>query len=149
LHNVYGPFGTWFGGREKAPAAMCRKVAMVQLNKSNHVDIWGDGEQMRSFMHINDCVYGIKKIMNSDIKEPINLGSSEVISINNLVNIIEKIAGFKVCRKYNINEPIGVMSRGSDNTKIKNLINWEPKISIEKGLRDTYAWIYQQCKKQY
>jgi nucleoside-diphosphate-sugar epimerase len=149
LHNVYGPHGTWFGGREKAPAAISRKIAMVNINKNDSIEIWGNGEQIRSFMHIDDCVYGIKKIMNSNIIEPINLGSSETISINNLVDIIENIAGVKTKRIYNLNAPLGVVGRSSDNTKIKNYLNWEPSISLKNGLKTTYDWIYQQCKNQF
>jgi GDP-D-mannose 3',5'-epimerase len=149
LHNVYGPYGTWFGGKEKAPAAISRKIAIVNLNQNDSIEIWGNGEQIRSFMYIDDCVCGIKKIMNSNIVEPINLGSSEAISINNLVNIIENIAGVKAKRIYNLNAPSGVVGRSSDNTKIKNYLNWEPSISLKNGLKITYDWIYQQCKNQF
>ena len=149
FHNVYGPFGTWFGGREKAPAAMCRKVAMVKLGQSDCIEIWGDGNQMRSFMHIDDCIIGIKKIMTSNIEEPINLGSSEVISINDLADIVEDIAGVKAGRKHDLAAPLGVMGRSSDNTKIKSYLGWEPSIPLGQGLEGTYNWIYQQCKSQF
>lgn len=148
LHNVYGPFGTWDGGREKAPAAICRKVAMVQLGKAEAVEIWGDGSQLRSFMFIDDCIKGIKKIMNSNITEPINLGSAELVSINQLVDKVEAVAGIQVRRIYKENMPLGVVGRNSDNTKIKALLGWEPNTLLVDGLRQTYSWVYEQCQNQ-
>lgn len=144
FHNVYGPHGTWDGGREKAPAAICRKVIQAQASGSNEITIWGSGEQTRSFMYIDDCLTGVEKIMNSDILEPINLGSSEMVSINRLVDIVEDIAGVKLKRKYDLGAPKGVNGRNSDNTLIQRYLNWEPNISLRDGLEKTYAWIYDQ-----
>lgn len=143
-HNVYGPLGTYDGGREKAPAAICRKVIEAQLNKSGQIEIWGDGEQTRSFMYIDDCLKGTRMIMDSDILYPINLGSSELVSINTLVDIVEEIANVTLKRTYNLNAPVGVRGRNSDNTLIKKELNWEPSIALKDGLRETYAWIYEQ-----
>jgi GDP-D-mannose 3',5'-epimerase len=144
-HNVYGPEGTWHGGREKAPAAISRKVAEAKLSGSNHIEIWGDGEQTRSFMYIDDCVYGTKTILDSDILEPINLGSSEMVTINQLVNIVEDIAGVKLERRYDLSAPKGVRGRNSDNTMIQERLGWEPSISLRTGLEKTYAWIFDQA----
>lgn len=141
-HNVYGPIGTYDGGREKAPAAICRKIAHAVLSKQNEIEIWGDGTQTRSFMYIDDCLEGTYKIMHSDIDEPINLGSSEMVSINQLVDIVSEIAGIKVVKKYNLTAPKGVQGRNSDNTKIKHHLNWEPSITLKSGLEKTYSWIY-------
>jgi GDP-D-mannose 3',5'-epimerase len=143
-HNVYGPFGTYDGGREKAPAAICRKVISAVLNKTNEIEIWGDGEQTRSFMYIDDCVEGTLKIMNSSIEYPINLGSSELVSINQLVDIVEEIAGVKLKRTYNLSAPKGVRGRNSDNTLIQKELNWEPSIALRAGMKKTYDWIYEQ-----
>lgn len=143
-HNVYGPNGTFDGGREKAPAAICRKVIEAQLNNHHEIEIWGDGEQTRSFMYIDDCVYGSKAILESEILEPINLGSAELVSINRLVSIVEDIAGVNLKRNYKLDAPQGVRGRNSDNTKIINYIDWEPSISLREGLEKTYAWIYDQ-----
>jgi GDP-D-mannose 3', 5'-epimerase len=143
-HNVYGPEGTWHGGREKAPAAICRKVAEAKLSGSNQIEIWGDGEQTRSFMYIDDCVYGSKAIFDSDILEPINLGSSEMVTINQLVNIVEEIAGIELERQYDLSAPKGVRGRNSDNTMIQDLLGWQPSISLRNGLEKTYAWIDDQ-----
>jgi GDP-D-mannose 3', 5'-epimerase len=143
-HNVYGPEGTWQGGREKAPAAICRKVADAKLSGSNQIEIWGDGEQTRSFMYIDDCVYGSKAIFDSDIIEPINLGSSEMVSINQLVDIVEAIAGVSLERRYDLSAPKGVRGRNSDNTMIQQRLGWEPSISLREGLEKTYAWIFDQ-----
>ena len=150
FHNVYGPHGTWDGGREKAPAALCRKVIEAIETGKKDITIWGNGEQTRSFMYIDDCVVGIDKIMHSDalIATPINLGSSEMVSINTLLTKIEKIAGVKMNRKYDLNAPQGVAGRNSDNTFIKKTLKWEPKTSLDKGLADTYTWITQQYKKR-
>src|SRR5271166_1577050 len=144
FHNVYGPWGTWFGGREKAPAAICRKVIEAKLTGRHEIEIWGNGHQTRSFMYIDDCIKGIDLIMNSNIIEPINLGSSEAVSINQLVDIVEDIAGIKLKRSYDLNAPKGVNGRNSDNTYIKQRLNWEPSISLRAGLEKTYAWIYTQ-----
>ncbi len=144
FHNVYGPHGTWDGGREKAPAAICRKVIEAKLSGRHEVEIWGSGHQTRSFMYIDDCVEGVQLIMNSGILEPINLGSSEMVSINQLVDIVEDIAGLKLKRRYDLNAPKGVNGRNSDNTLIRKCLNWEPSIPLREGLERTYAWIYDQ-----
>jgi nucleoside-diphosphate-sugar epimerase len=144
FHNVYGPWGTWFGGREKAPAAICRKVIEAKLSKKYEIEIWGTGNQTRSFMYIDDCLVGIQKIMNSAILEPINLGSSEAVSINRLADLVEGIAGIHLERKHNLNAPLGVNGRNSDNTLIKKYLNWEPSVPLQAGLEKTYAWIYDQ-----
>jgi GDP-D-mannose 3',5'-epimerase len=143
-HNVYGPNGTWFGGREKAPAAICRKVIEAKLKGHTEIPIWGDGNQTRSFMYIDDCLKGTQMIMNSDVTEPINLGSSEMVTINQLIDIVESIAGTKFKRVYELSAPKGVNGRNSDNTLIKNLLHWEPRISLREGLEKTYRWIYDQ-----
>jgi len=144
FHNVYGPHGTWDGGREKAPAAICRKVIQAKDTGVMKIAIWGDGHQTRSFMYIDDCLHGIDMIMHSDICEPLNLGSAELVSINDLVSIIEEIGGVKLARSYDLDAPKGVRGRNSDNTKIKKLLGWEPNISLREGLQKTYAWILQQ-----
>ena len=143
-HNVYGPEGTWSGGREKAPAAICRKIAEAKLSGSSQIEIWGDGEQTRSFMYIDDCVHGSKAIFDSDILEPINLGSSEMVSINQLVDIVEGIAEIELERKYDLSAPKGVRGRNSDNTMIQARLGWEPSISLRVGLQKTYAWIFDR-----
>ena len=143
-HNVYGPHGTYDGGREKAPAAICRKVAAARLAGEDEIEIWGDGEQTRSFMYIDDCLYGTQTIMNSEIDYPINLGSSELVTINQLVDIVERIAGIEVERQYDLSAPQGVRGRNSDNTLIKKDLDWEPSIRLEDGLARTYAWIYNE-----
>jgi nucleoside-diphosphate-sugar epimerase len=144
FHNVYGPLGTYKGGREKAPAAMCRKVIEAKMSGKHEIEIWGNGEQSRSFMFIDDCVFGVDRIMRSDILEPINLGSSEMVTINQLVDIVEDIAGIKLNRKYNLDAPKGVNGRNSDNTLIQKYLGWEPSISLRKGMEKTYSWIYEQ-----
>jgi nucleoside-diphosphate-sugar epimerase len=144
FHNVYGPNGTWDGGREKAPAAMCRKVLEAELYGKDEINIWGDGEQTRSFMYITECVEGILKIMYSDILEPINLGSSEMVSINQLVDIVEKIASRKLKRTYDLDAPKGVRGRNSDNTLILELLGWEPTLPLAVGMKETYDWIRTQ-----
>lgn len=144
FHNVYGPWGTWFGGREKAPAAICRKVIEAKLAGKHEIEIWGTGNQTRSFMYIDDCLQGIQKIMNSEILEPINLGSSEAVSINQLVDMVEGIAGIRLKRNYDLTAPQGVNGRNSDNTLIKKYLGWEPCIPLQTGLEKTYAWIYDQ-----
>jgi len=143
-HNVYGPNGTWDGGREKAPAALCRKVAKAKASGTNSIEIWGDGEQTRSFTYIEDCIKGSIMLMNSDIREPLNIGSSQMVSINSMVEIIEGIAGVELTRKYNLEAPKGVRGRNSDNTRIQDLLNWQPSISLSTGLAATYKWIEEQ-----
>jgi nucleoside-diphosphate-sugar epimerase len=147
FHNVYGPFGTFDGGREKAPAAICRKVIEADMTGKKEIIIWGDGHQTRSFMYIDDCIKGIQDIMYSNIKEPINLGSSEMVSINELVDIVEDIAGFKLERKYDPDAPKGVRGRNSENTLIKQYLCWEPSIPLRKGMKKTFDWISEQMRK--
>jgi GDP-D-mannose 3',5'-epimerase len=146
FHNVYGPWGAWFGGREKAPAAICRKVIEGKLGCEREIEIWGTGDQTRSFTYIDDCVSGVLKIMDSQIVDPLNLGSAEAVSINQLVDIVEEIAGVKLKRRYNLTAPKGVNGRNSDNTLIKRYLHWEPSIPLRAGLERTYAWIYDQYK---
>jgi GDP-D-mannose 3',5'-epimerase len=150
LHNVYGPNGTWDGGREKAPAAICRKVIEAVDTGSGEIEIWGDGTQTRSFMYIVDCVKGIDMIMHCDelVARPINLGSSELVTIDELVTIVETIAGVKLRRKYDPSAPRGVAGRNSDNAFIKQVLKWEPKTSLHTGLRETYHWIQEQYSKR-
>ena len=143
-HNVYGPLGTFDGGREKAPAALCRKLINAKLNNDKIIDVWGDGKQTRSFMYIDDCVSGTFKIFNGKSSEPYNLGSSEQVSINQMIQIIEEIGGYKVEKNYQLDKPKGVRGRSSDNEQIKKLLSWEPSISLKKGLEVTYKWIYDQ-----
>ena len=143
-HNVYGPHGTWDGGREKAPAAVCRKVIEAKLSGKHEIEIWGDGHQTRSFMYIDDCVKGTLAITNSDIDQPINLGSNELVTINGLVDIVEAIAGVKLKRSYNLSAPKGVNGRNSDNTMIVEKLGWEPSIRLREGMEKTYRWIEQQ-----
>lgn len=143
-HNVYGPHGTFDGGREKAPAAICRKVIAAKLNGTREIEIWGDGLQTRSFQYIDDCIKGTQDIMASDVVDPINLGSAEMVSINQLVDMAEDIAGVKLERKYKLDAPKGVRGRSSDNALIKKLLGWEPSIPLRVGLEKTYAWIYDQ-----
>ena len=140
-HNVYGPHGTWNGGREKAPAAICRKVIEAKRSGKHEIEIWGDGKQTRSFMYIDDCVKGTEMLMESDIDEPINLGSSELVTINQLVDIVEDIAGVKLKRKYNLSAPKGVNGRNSDNTMILDRLGWEPSTKLRDGMETTYRWI--------
>lgn len=146
-HNVYGPHGTFDGGREKAPAAICRKVIAAQMSGRHTIEIWGSGEQTRSFMFIDDCLYGTQAIMRSEhINFPINLGSDEKVSINQLVDTVESIAGIKLKRNYNLNAPKGVNGRNSENTLIREKLGWAPSITLRAGLEQTYAWIYDQMK---
>jgi GDP-D-mannose 3',5'-epimerase len=146
-HNVYGPCGTYEGGREKAPAAICRKVIEAKLSGNPVIEIWGDGEQTRSFMFIDDCVEGTRKIMDSEFADPLNLGSSELVSINQLVSVVESIAGVALMRSHDLTAPQGVRGRNSDNTLIKNVLDWEPSTSLREGMERTYAWIYDQMVK--
>jgi len=148
FHNVYGPHGTYDGGREKAPAAICRKVITAKLSGNHEIEIWGDGHQTRSFMWIDDCVKGTQMILNGDFVEPLNLGSSELVSINQLVDIVEEIAGLKLKRRYNLSAPKGVNGRNSDNTLINKVFGWEPSTKLRDGLERTYAWIYDQMAPQ-
>jgi GDP-D-mannose 3',5'-epimerase len=143
-HNVYGPHGTYDGGREKAPAAICRKVIQAKLSGNHEIEIWGDGKQTRSFMWIDDCVKGTQMIMQGDCAEPLNLGSSELVTINQLVDMAEEIAGVKLKRRYNLSAPKGVNGRNSDNTLIRKLFNWEPSTRLRDGLERTYRWIHDQ-----
>jgi GDP-D-mannose 3',5'-epimerase len=147
FHNVYGPYGTYDGGREKAPAAICRKVIEASQTGNKEIVIWGDGHQTRSFMYIDDCIKGIMDIMYSNITEPLNLGSSEMVSINQLVDIVEDIAGYKLSRKYDLGAPKGVRGRNSDNTLIKEYLGWEPSIPLRTGMQKTYAWIKAQMEE--
>ncbi|MBD0282668.1 MAG: NAD-dependent epimerase/dehydratase family protein [Thermoleophilaceae bacterium] len=143
-HNVYGPNGTFRGGREKAPAAICRKVAHAKLSGQHEIEVWGDGEQTRSFTYIDDCIYGTMAIMESDIAEPINLGSSELVTINQLIDVVEEIAGISVQRHYNPSAPKGVRGRNSDNTLIRQRLGWEPTTPLRVGMEKTYRWIYDR-----
>lgn len=147
FHNVYGPHGTFDGGREKAPAAISRKVIEASLTGRKDITIWGDGHQTRSFMYIDDCMKGILAIMYSDIIEPLNLGSSEMVSINQLVDIVEEIAGFKLNRNYDLDAPKGVRGRNSENTLIRKYLNWEPSIPLKEGMKKTYDWIKDQMSQ--
>jgi len=144
FHNVYGPFGTWDGGREKAPAAICRKVVEAKVSGKHEIVIWGEGTRTRSFMYIDDCVKGIEAIMDSSILEPLNLGSSEIVTVSELVDIVEEIAGIKLERRYDLGAPKGVMGRNSDNALIRRHLDWEPNIPLRVGLEKTYAWIFDQ-----
>ena len=143
-HNVYGPHGTYDGGREKAPAAICRKVIAAQLAGANEIEVWGDGEQTRSFMYIDDCLYGTRTLMASDVREPLNIGSDELVSINQLIDIVEQIAGVKLKRRYDLSAPKGVRGRCSDNTEIKQRLGWAPSVRLRDGMEKTFRWIYDQ-----
>jgi GDP-D-mannose 3',5'-epimerase len=145
-HNVYGPRGTYTGGREKAPAAICRKVAAAKLAGDDEIEIWGDGEQTRSFMYIDDCLYGTTRLMESDVLDPINIGSSELVTINQLVDTVEELAGVRLKRRYNLDAPRGVRGRNSDNTLIRERLGWEPSTPLSVGVERTYAWIYDELK---
>jgi nucleoside-diphosphate-sugar epimerase len=147
FHNIFGPLGTWDGGREKAPAAICRKVAVAKLTDNPEVEIWGDGEQTRSFCYIDDCVTGLYKLMRSDYCQPLNLGQDRMVTINELVDIVANIAGIQVVKKH-VPGPQGVRGRNSDNTRLREVLSWEPAISLEDGLTRTYAWIAAQAKTQ-
>ncbi|MFF5188088.1 NAD-dependent epimerase/dehydratase family protein [Streptomyces sp. NPDC000345] len=146
-HNVYGPHGTWTGGREKAPAAVCRKVAEAALSGDHRIEIWGDGLQSRSFMYIDDCLHGSQMIMKGDSGVPVNLGSSELVTINQLVDIVEEIAGVRCERAYRLDAPQGVRGRNSDNSLIREIHGWEPSVTLADGLEKTYAWVYDQVKR--
>jgi nucleoside-diphosphate-sugar epimerase len=148
FHNVYGPYGTWQGGREKAPAAICRKVLEAKASGKHQIEIWGDGRQTRSFMYVDDCTKGVVELYNSDFSEPINLGSSELVTINQLVDLAEELAEVKLERKYNLTAPKGVNGRNSDNTKIRSYLGWEPSIRLRDGLARTMAWIEKEMIEQ-
>jgi nucleoside-diphosphate-sugar epimerase len=148
-HNVYGPHGTWEGGREKAPAAICRKVIHAKRSASGEIEIWGDGQQTRSFMYIDDCVTGTLAVAASDILDPINLGSSELVTINGLVDIAEEIAGVRLDRTYKLDAPKGVNGRNSDNTRILAELRWEPSLRLRDGMELTYRWIHDEYVQKY
>jgi GDP-D-mannose 3', 5'-epimerase len=147
FHNIFGPQGTWEGGREKAPAAMCRKIAIAKLNGDKEIEIWGDGEQTRSFCYIDDCLEGIHKLMHSDYAQPLNLGQDRMVTINELADIVAAAAGITVGKKH-IDGPQGVRGRNSDNTRLRQVLNWEPQISLEEGLARTYRWIEDQVREK-
>jgi len=145
FHNIFGPLGTWEGGREKAPAALCRKIAMAKLTGDPAIEIWGDGEQTRSFCYIDDCLEGIYRLMRSDFDQPLNLGQDRMVTINELADIVARIAGVRILKKH-VAGPQGVRGRNSDNSLLRSVLGWEPAISLEDGLRRTYAWIEQQVE---
>jgi nucleoside-diphosphate-sugar epimerase len=147
-HNVYGPNGTYDGGREKAPAAICRKVAQAKLSGDHEIEVWGDGEQTRSFTFISDCVHGTKALMASDHADPVNLGSTELVTINQLIDIVEEIAGIEVERNYDLSAPQGVRGRNSDNTQLRAALGWEPGVTLQDGLARTYAWIHDRLAER-
>jgi GDP-D-mannose 3', 5'-epimerase len=145
FHNIFGPLGTWTGGREKAPAALCRKVAVAKLSGNPVVEIWGDGEQTRSFCYIDDCVIGLQKLMRSDYSQPLNLGQDRLVTVNQLVETIATIAGIEIVLKH-VPGPQGVRGRNSDNSRLRRVLAWEPAISLEEGLARTYGWIETQIR---
>jgi nucleoside-diphosphate-sugar epimerase len=147
FHNVYGPFGTWCGGREKAPAAICRKVIEAKYSGSGEIEIWGTGRQTRSFMYIDDCIEGIDRIMRHEVPEPVNLGSEELVTIDQLVDVVEEISGLELKRRYQLDAPLGVQGRNSDNTRLRQYVGWEPTTSLRDGIRRTYAWIHDEFLK--
>ena len=148
FHNIFGPLGTWEGGREKAPAALCRKVALAKLSGSGEVEIWGDGEQTRSFCYIEDCLEGLYRLMRSDYHEPLNLGQDRMVTINQLADLVAEAAGTRITKKH-VEGPQGVRGRNSDNRMLRQVLAWEPRISLEVGLRRTYLWIEQQVRQKY
>ena len=145
FHNIFGPLGTWDGGREKAPAAMCRKVAEAKLRGSHEIEIWGDGEQTRSFCYIEDCVEGVHRLMRSEYAEPLNLGQDRMVTINELADIVARAAEIEIARKH-VAGPQGVRGRNSDNSRLRAVLGWEPRVSLEDGLARTYAWIEEQVR---
>jgi nucleoside-diphosphate-sugar epimerase len=147
FHNIFGPLGTWDGGREKAPAAMCRKVAVAKLTGNPEVEIWGDGEQTRSFCYVDDCVEGLQRLMRSEYAEPLNLGQDRLVTINQLADMVADVAGTRIVKKH-VPGPQGVRGRNSDNTRLREVLGWEPAISLEQGLATTYAWIEQQVRER-
>lgn len=146
FHNIFGPLGTYDGGREKSPAAICRKIAVAR--DVDEIEVWGDGQQTRSYCYISDCVEGIFRLMRSDYHEPLNLGQDRMISINELVDIVAALAGKKISKRYDVTKPQGVRGRNSDNTRLREVLNWEPEVSLEDGLSTTYAWIAEQIGVQ-
>jgi GDP-D-mannose 3', 5'-epimerase len=144
FHNIYGPLGTYQGGREKSPAAICRKIALAQ--DGDAIEVWGDGLQTRSYCYIDDCIQGICRLMRSDYRQPLNLGRDEMISINELVDLVAQIAGKKIGKTHNLNQPVGVRGRNSDNTRCRLVFGWEPQIALEEGMRRTYAWIANELE---
>ncbi|BBM84179.1 NAD-dependent epimerase/dehydratase family protein [Candidatus Uabimicrobium amorphum] len=146
FHNIFGPLGTYDGGREKSPAAICRKVALAKTQ--DEIEVWGDGQQTRSYCYIEDCVVGMYKLMQSDYHEPLNLGQDRLITINELVDIVAKIAGKKIAKKYDLSKPQGVRGRNSDNTLLSQILNWSPSVTLEVGLEATYNWIEEQLRKE-
>jgi GDP-D-mannose 3',5'-epimerase len=146
FHNVYGPLGTYEGGREKAPAAICRKIALAK--NGDEIEVWGDGNQTRSFMYIDDCIEGLIRIMASDYREPLNLGTDRLVTINELVDIVAKIAGKNIKKKHDLTKPQGVRGRNSDNTRLRQVLGWEPQIPLEVGLEKTYKWIESELRKR-
>jgi GDP-D-mannose 3', 5'-epimerase len=145
FHNIFGPLGSWKGGREKAPAALCRKVATAKLSGHHEIEIWGDGQQTRSFCYVDDCVLGIYKLMGSDYRNPLNLGQDRMVTIDELADMIADAAGIKIVKKH-VPGPQGVRGRNSDNTRLREVLHWEPEISLEEGLRRTYQWIEEQAR---
>jgi GDP-D-mannose 3', 5'-epimerase len=143
-HNVYGPLGTLEGGREKAPAALCRKVIEALRSGSRDIEVWGDGEQTRSFMYIDDCLFDTVALTESDVREPLNIGSDELVTINQLLDIVEDIAGVTLTRRYNLNAPKDVRGRSNDNTRVKQNLGWAPAIKLRDGMERTYRWIDDQ-----
>ena len=148
FHNIFGEKGTWEGGREKAPAALCRKIASAKLSGENEIEIWGDGEQTRSFCYIDDCVEGLYRLMRSDFTEPLNLGQDRMISINQLADLIANIAEIEIIKKH-VDGPMGVRGRNSDNSKLREVLNWEPAVSLEDGLKTTFEWIYGEVVERF
>lgn len=146
-HNVYGPHGTWAGGREKAPAAICRKVATAVLTGDHHIDIWGDGRQTRSFMYVDDCITGTRALTASDVADPLNLGSAELVTIDGLVDLVSDIAGVTLERRYDLTAPQGVRGRNSDNARLHAALGWEPSITLRDGLTETYNWVFDQVQR--
>jgi GDP-D-mannose 3',5'-epimerase len=147
FHNIFGPLGTWDGGREKAPAAMCRKIAIAKLTQNPVLEVWGDGEQTRSFCYIDDCVNGLHKLMRSDFREPLNLGQDRMVTINQLADMVAGIAGVRIVKQH-VAGPMGVRGRNSDNTLLRKVLKWEPEISLEEGLARTYRWIEEQARER-
>ena len=147
FHNIFGPLGTWEGGREKAPAAMCRKVAVAKLTGQSTIEIWGDGDQTRSFCYIDDCVVGLHKLMRSEWGEPLNLGQDRLISINQLADLVAEIAGVRIAKKH-VPGPQGVRGRNSDNTRLRTVLGWEPEVSLEEGLERTYGWVEERVRER-
>lgn len=144
FHNIFGPLGTYDGGREKSPAAICRKIALA--HDGDEIEVWGDGKQTRSYCYIDDCIEGIYRLMRSDYREPLNLGQDRMISINQLVDIVARIAGKRIDKRYDLTKPQGVRGRNSDNSRLRDVLNWEPQISLEEGLEKTYNWIAEQVQ---